>query len=367
MPKLRNLLIAFIVWGCAHPETGIKIYYPADDIPDIYISPPSGIITISEIVDSIGFIILDSKEGGIIGNIGKVVHNNHRFHLHDEIQEKIFVFSEDGEYISRISRKGPGPEEYPAITDFSVKGDTIVIFNRNKLYMYDINGNFLINKLIPFVAYRMELSGNHYYFFRHGNTAFGDDDYFYDLIISDQKGEITNKFFPYTEDYTFSTLTIPTPFFRSEDNLFFISPTKNSVFLLDDGEPVEHIRFAGPDPGRYTLSYFFETTYATKIGFYGGMTGSAIISRVNGSVISYNSCKSDEKFLFKGQYPKTVVNDKIISVLNPHEFGWVINSDPVMIENIYNYYPQYKDLLDYIRTENVNPIITVEKYKQKYE
>lgn len=80
------------------------------------------------------FYIPTSLKVDLLGNVYVVDYNNHR----------IQVFSNKGNFVRTIGRKGQGPSELFNPTDVFIKGDTLYISDtgNRRIQVADLNGNF---------------------------------------------------------------------------------------------------------------------------------------------------------------------------------------------------------------------------------
>ncbi len=69
--------------------------------------------TFSQIVDSISFIALETKEASLIGRITKLRFKDSRIYILDKRKSNcLFVFDNTGRYLFKIDDSGKGPGEF---------------------------------------------------------------------------------------------------------------------------------------------------------------------------------------------------------------------------------------------------------------
>ncbi len=103
---------------------------------------------------------LEFSESSMIGNINKIVKREGRYYvMHGGhiTGTEILVFDSEGNYLSRLSRVGRGPGEYPEIYDFEVhrNGDKteLWICSLRKFMIYDCADWSLIDEIsFPFTV-----------------------------------------------------------------------------------------------------------------------------------------------------------------------------------------------------------------------
>lgn len=83
-------------------------------------------------------IFLETLPDCLIANVEKILYRNRQFYIKDEAS--IFVFSENGQYVTKLDKRGNGPDEYVVLTDFDVdENGNIYVWDvtSQKLLMYD--------------------------------------------------------------------------------------------------------------------------------------------------------------------------------------------------------------------------------------
>ncbi len=91
-----------------------------DGVTEICINPPyDNILQIDSIFSSIKAIKLETNEQCLISNHRKILLINNQIFISNETRN-LFVFSDKGEFIRQISKKGRGPEEFFELRDFQI-------------------------------------------------------------------------------------------------------------------------------------------------------------------------------------------------------------------------------------------------------
>ncbi len=157
-------------------------------------------IKISEIADSIELIELKSPEELPISMVWNFIPVGDYWFIH--ASEGIYKFTNKGEYITKISGKGQGPNEYATL--FGIAVDTIhnefLINDYTKLIFFDLDGNYL----------RMEKKKEHLY-----KVDFSDT-----ILWATDSGYETNKYTIYglneKQDIIYSK---PNPFYEMKPQM----------------------------------------------------------------------------------------------------------------------------------------------------
>ena len=124
-----------------HPDT---IIFNVDfDIGDDESTP----LKLSEIIDSISYIQLQSDENNLMGEIGDIKYFNDRYYIHDLTSSSIYIVDKRGSIINKISNIGRARNEYIALYQFDVNpsnGEVSIFDGASKrIQVYCSDGGFL--------------------------------------------------------------------------------------------------------------------------------------------------------------------------------------------------------------------------------
>jgi len=118
------------------------------------------IISVTEFVDSVGFIKLETTEHCLIGGISKIFFINDLLIIQDKKTASIFLFDKSGKFINNISNRGNGPGEYINLTrvmyDFDKNQIMVYDDSSKKMIFYSTEGDFIkeINQFCEGTAIR---------------------------------------------------------------------------------------------------------------------------------------------------------------------------------------------------------------------
>jgi len=105
------------------------------------------IISITEFVDSVDFIKLETTNSCLIGRISKIIFTNNLLIIQDAKTASIFLFDRNGKFINSISNRGNGPGEYVSLTRvmFDSVSQQIIIYDSSssKMIFYNTRGDFI--------------------------------------------------------------------------------------------------------------------------------------------------------------------------------------------------------------------------------
>lgn len=287
--RILVLSIVFVISGCSSLSRQSE-----EQLETIIEIPPlleDKMLDLGKI-SSVQFIPLETKEGVIVESIDEIKVGEDRIYIFDKEQESIFIFDRVGNYINKISKKGRGPDEYNYIVDFGVYEATkeIEIYDHRRLILYDMDGNFLSSRRVPFFAGSFIKIENGYVFFadNHCNDGFCDN-----LIFCDN-------------DLNLKSTSLPI-----QDNFRDINFSEGRRLMKVDGD----VKVITYDDCIYTLS------------------ASSIINKekpvFEGSAIS--------KEFYKQKF--TSLNDFVMKLLTNPDGGFINNYKE---NKIYTYFGMYK-------------------------
>lgn len=179
MKYITIFLIAFSLIGCNQLFNRKKFYstkrFPGsqailDDLKNIAIVPsnsdsiieikvPGDVetkgIEINDLIDEVKFVKLETNKNSLIGEIDKLIFHNDTIIVIEKIKRQaILVFTNEGQFINKIGKKGKGPGELLSIHDVAIdnnKNNIIVIDDRShKLVYYNLKGELVKEKKIPY-------------------------------------------------------------------------------------------------------------------------------------------------------------------------------------------------------------------------
>ena len=123
-----------------------------------------------EITDTVFVVRLETSDSCLIGKTSKISLHNDTIYILDKNQS-LFMFSPDGRFLCKIGNKGQGPGEYVEPTDYFVD-DKIYIWDnwQNKISVYNKNGKFIFDKIVPFLSFQIGKLNPNTFIFRAFNN-----------------------------------------------------------------------------------------------------------------------------------------------------------------------------------------------------
>lgn len=171
------ICISLLVISCSNPKnTDSNVLWDQGKLPQE--ENPSWTELFSK---SYKLLPLETNDACLIGQIDKIKKFKKHYYIASS-GSSIFHFDEQGKFISSLTQKGAGPEEFIRIEDFDVyevNGKTeIWISDNQSIKVYDaFNGTFLYKKSFPFVIHKFKRLSN-----SHILLVTGQDEYILTLV-----------------------------------------------------------------------------------------------------------------------------------------------------------------------------------------
>lgn len=99
-------------------------------------------ISVSDLVDSVHYVILETNEESLIGTLEKIVLYKEDVFIMDD-KSSLLRFNNKGKFIGKIGSVGEGPGEFHKMTDFSIYDDRAWVFDRWRILVYTLDGKLL--------------------------------------------------------------------------------------------------------------------------------------------------------------------------------------------------------------------------------
>ena len=143
-----SILVIILCIGCNQQPDYIVIESKSDNCKVLNLDPvfeqnPWDTSTISDIVDTIKIVALETSRESILSFIGGLRIYGDRIVIHDG-NEGIAIFDINGKYIRHI-RRGQGPEEINYSLDFDADNQYLYILQQEKISKFTLDGEFVDN------------------------------------------------------------------------------------------------------------------------------------------------------------------------------------------------------------------------------
>ncbi len=329
---------------------------------------------LSDFLEVVKLIPLETSKESLIGEINNVVQFRENIYVFDLLSQKLLWFNSDGKFLGQIGQRGKGPGEYIEMHDFQVDTlkELIYLSDFRKIHIFSLKGKWIKSVNTEFMASALCQSANNEFIFYGG----GREDR---IFRTDSDFKVINSFFPYSTAYR---MTPRYPLFNYEGKTAFHLPTCDTIYAIKDGKPkpLFYFDFNGKN---FTKKDFDRLSpaeqenvhdYLLKGGRYAMCAGflplknSAILSILYSgnaywgmynlstnqySMVPLKKLTNDIFGPFMYFHPSGIVNDAYVFAMPP---------DILIKDKSNSFYKKYNKVLDGI-TELSNPVLLVAKAK----
>jgi len=286
------LFSLFIILGCSEDKP------KKDSIKSIIINYDSKRINLSDVIEKITYIPLETTSECLMGTINKMIYYESKFYLLDSYNAKaLFIFNKDGKFIQKILATGKGPGEFQVPSDFIIYkiNRTIQILDNGlrKILLYNLHGKYISTKRYDFFADSFGLIDNNHYCFTTGNIYSPKFDG--QLIIADSLLSFIKNYLPIQKAFRNFSYGKQLKLRNINRGLYFFPNFENTIYKVNtDGiDPYLIIDF-----GKYQLPINFrsrEMNRGEKIKY---------LERANISYDIDNFCETKKFIFFNFNYKK---------------------------------------------------------------
>lgn len=284
--KLCTLLLLLLLTIFSCTENISK-----SELTTIKLNPDKkNILLLSDIINSLHIIPLETTEQALLSNIEKVEYDEGLYFIQNEQDYLIYIFNENGKFNSLPVKKGQGPGEVRFPQNFTLNkvDKEIWLTNNNSFYKYNYVGKYLGN--IPyslgFNDFCIEKSGNIYFYTnKNNNSHIGDGFLTGNITMLSPKGEKKTWFkskaaLERKPNESLMSFFTNTPFSEQEDGKitchYTFSDTIYSIqgdhinpsYIIDLGENKSKIdldQISGSDVDKFILAHPQTVWYARNV------------------------------------------------------------------------------------------------------
>jgi hypothetical protein len=185
--------------------------------------------------DNVQFVALETNDESCIGHIDKILRaNNHIYILDREITKSVYIFNDNGKFISKIRNIGKGPGEYIEPYDFIIDQDTgnilILDVDLGKVLLYNENifqKEFKLNQEFFFFE---KLNDN---YIGINNSCFEEKDCF-KILIYDSIFNLKDKFIELEQTQDKVEWDLRETIFKDCSGLYISEAFSNTIYHIDN-------------------------------------------------------------------------------------------------------------------------------------
>ncbi len=167
---ILNIYLGIIMIFC-NCQSQVTNY---DDVIPILPTEANSTLFLSAIVDSVEYIRLETNEHSAMAEIREIVIKDKYIYVREIDRKTIFIFDKMGKYVTKLDKRGDGPDQYATLDQFLVDDDETYIEildyrgQKSRILRYtNISFNLLEEFRFPVPtanSWRKEKGKNIYYF-----------------------------------------------------------------------------------------------------------------------------------------------------------------------------------------------------------
>jgi len=208
------------------------------DIGNAYKQPLKELL-LSDVVESIDYIKLETKPGTYIGRVGDLAISKNFVVMYFHDTNRIMLFSRNGGYLNDIGEFGKGPGEYSNVDQGSLKispDEKSILFSENarELFMFCISGEFVKSVTLPLTSDRKLNILDEGDIIVYQNRKFQDNSNGHVLLRYDNNLNLLDSMFYSEWDKSLNGRTYsPDMIFINNNDLYFKQFFNDTVFRID--------------------------------------------------------------------------------------------------------------------------------------
>lgn len=343
-------IITILLYSCNSGPQQQSVFTAGCDTISIDVKNQEDLFRTSLFIDTIKLIVLANQDEQI-GKIDFIRINNDI--IYAVSSNTLFAIDLQGNIISKINKRGKGPEEYVEISNllFDNKNNKLMIADivSSKLLVYKPDLQFeRINPDI-IVKDKMGFADDFYYMYFNNKTNLQIDGDYYNIGIYSSNGKLAGKKFKIDEDNLWFTYSQKHNFYFFNTGAYFIEPFINKIYFLDNGDikPKYLVDFGEFNlPGNFfrniestdiRISNLAASKYAGVIDYFVEMDNyiyftyvikndifNVVYSKKKKNIISGKTLH-DDKFGLPMTLPITGYKDYLVVIIEPFFLHYIVN------------------------------------------
>ncbi|WP_313381519.1 6-bladed beta-propeller [Proteiniphilum saccharofermentans] len=201
MKSVITITLIFIIVSCNNKKMETEA---------IVIDPQKAEAPVDDIFNEYYSVTLETNQENIIADIDKIEITDEKFYILDRRNCVISVFNKNGFYITKIDRRGQGPDEYLDIADFTISNALVYVLSRigKKIVIYTETGEFVKSYGLDDYYDYLHINGKEILLYSNYSNS-----KLYNIIaatLNEDDISYSKSFLPFLKNQSFSFT--PTPF-----------------------------------------------------------------------------------------------------------------------------------------------------------
>lgn len=245
MKLIVNLLFSILLCSCMNQRENQELNLIHINVDD---SPKE--VMLSDIIDSIKIIPLETSEKILLGDISSIGQDEGKYFIQNGYDRLIYIFNTNGQFERQLVYKGNGPGEIQFPEDYTLDkiNKEVWLSNNNNFMRYDYNGSYLGKReySLSFSDFCIDNKGIIYYYTAKTDNAHIQDGFLTgDLTAQNQNGEKETWFKSKLVGYykpgdAITTYSSTHPFCVQEDgSITFYYTFTDTIYSIKNNKKIE--------------------------------------------------------------------------------------------------------------------------------
>lgn len=232
---LQFMLLSACVSNTPESDENTLMHSASDDFRVYQLDLNGPKASLFDLIEKVEIMRLEETEESLLAYVGGVIDTGDEYIFASGKEGDIYRYTKTGEYKSKVSRKGEGPEEYYSVQSLWVNQDTLFVYaaSKGKVKEYTLSGDFIR-------AWDVPAGGTQIKPFRDGyamdlNSTVLDDSLAYSVLLLDKDFDRGPLFAPFKEREGFFSVSTPyNGFHHYKNDLAYLRALSDTLFLLND-------------------------------------------------------------------------------------------------------------------------------------
>ena len=327
-----------IVFTACNPSLNNEVKEISEFTISITSSMNSGEVQLSNYVDSITVIPLETTDESLIARASNIVLFQDKIFISDAVAQQLIVFSNTGKHIKTFHKRGQGGGEYISLTNFFITKEYIYILDISNRIILVYNHDFqFINRIkLESPAHNLIIQDNNIWLYNIPGQTYDKD---FELTCINTENQTFNLFErKYINGNNIKNITFwigGNVFHSLNEQSFYSEQYGNKIYKLGKNSPTLYLDL---DFGDYTIpetkSIFLQESVLYSADFpYVAKEFFSISSKYN--IVRFCNAKGKSNHIFQNKKNGeiqfgTVKND----IIPNYRFIPIFATDNILIEPI---------------------------------
>ncbi|MFA5816161.1 MAG: 6-bladed beta-propeller [Bacteroidales bacterium] len=234
MKYLIFILLLFII-SCSsnHKQRFVKDY-PEPILLNMTDRVGGTPIYLNTLLSDFKLIQLEGAVGCYIKEASRIRFLEDKIYIFDNVQNALFMFNENGNFIKQIIQRGKGPGEAIDVVDFDIdrKNKRLLVLEliKKELLVYNLDGIFQFSLKNDFQSFYFSCLDSTTYAFYIGYF----DPSFHNLHLTSEKGKPKVLLFPYPKDISSMIFQQSGGITNNPEGVLYCNACSNEIYQIDN-------------------------------------------------------------------------------------------------------------------------------------